>query len=69
MNVFVVYCHPSENSFTSEVKNSFLQGLKDAGHHYVISDLYKDGFDPVMSEEEYLREVFSEKAYEIAKNL
>ena len=40
MNVFVVYCHPSENSFTSEVKNSFLQELKDAGHHYVISDLY-----------------------------
>ena len=69
MNVFVVYCHPSENSFTSEVKNSFLRGLKDAGHHYVISDLYKDGFDPVMSEEEYLREGFYKSGDPIAEDI
>ena len=58
MNVLVVYCHPSENSFTSIVKNTFIKGLEDAGHTYVISDLYKEGFQPVMSEKEYLREGF-----------
>lgn len=58
MNVFVVYCHPSNNSFTYQVKESFINGLKDAGHEYVVSDLYAMGFDPVMSEGEYLREAF-----------
>ena len=58
MNVLVVYCHPCENSFTNIIKNSFIKGLEDAGHTYVISDLYKDGFNPVMSESEYIREGF-----------
>ena len=58
MNVLVVYCHPSENSFTGKVKDSFIKGLEDAGHTYVISDLYKEGFNPVMSESEYIREGF-----------
>ena len=58
MNVLVVYCHPSENSFTSEVKNSFVKGLEEAGHTYIISDLYAEGFNPVMSKEEYHREGF-----------
>ncbi|MGN0425741.1 MAG: NAD(P)H-dependent oxidoreductase [Acetatifactor sp.] len=58
MNVFVVYCHPSENSFTHTVKESFVKGLADAGHSYEISDLYADNFHPVMSEEEYIREGF-----------
>lgn len=58
MNVFVVYCHPSKNSFTHAVKESFIKGLEDAGHTYEISDLYADRFNPVMSEAEYLREGF-----------
>lgn len=58
MKVFVVYCHPSSSSFTCSVKKEFIRGLKDAGHSYEISDLYGDGFNPVMSEEEYLREGF-----------
>ena len=58
LNVLVVYCHPCENSFTNIIKNSFIKGLEDAGHTYVISDLYKEGFNPVMSESEYMREGF-----------
>ena len=50
MNVLVVYCHPSKNSFTHTVKESFIQGLKAAGHTYEVSDLYAEGFHPVMSE-------------------
>ena len=53
MKIFIVYCHPSKNSFTYEVKESFIKGLESAGHSYEISDLYADGFNPVMSEKEY----------------
>lgn len=56
MNVFIVYAHPSRDSFTSHVKNTFIKGLTDAGHTYVLSDLYQMKFNADMSEEEYLRE-------------
>ena len=44
MKVLVVYCHPSKNSFTHTVKESFIQGLEAAGHTYEVSDLYAEGF-------------------------
>lgn len=69
MNVLVVYCHPSQNSFTYSVKESFIKGLKDGGHEYEISDLYADKFNPVMSEEEYLREGFYRKDYPIPEDV
>lgn len=56
MHVFVVYTHPSDDSFTSHVRDRFIKGLIDNGHTYEISDLYKMGFRTDMSEEEYLRE-------------
>lgn len=58
MKVFIVYCHPSANGFTHSVKDSFIQGLEDGGHTYEISDLYADNFNPIMSENEYIREGF-----------
>ncbi len=56
MNVFVVFCHPSKDSFTHSILNSFLKGLKSAGHEYVISDLYDMKFKTDISEEEYIKE-------------
>ena len=56
MKVFVVYCHPSEDSFTRHVRDAFIRGLVDAGHEYVLSDLYAMGFRTDMSEQEYLRD-------------
>ena len=58
MKVFIVYCHPSENSLTREVRDSFIAGLKSAGHGYVLSDLYRMNFAADMSEDEYNREAF-----------
>lgn len=58
MKVLIVYCHPSSNSFTCEVKNEFIKGLEDSGHTYKLVDLYKMGFNETFSEEEYLREAF-----------
>ena len=56
MKVFVVYCHPSEDSFTRHVRDAFIRGIVDAGHEYVLSDLYAMGFRTDMSEQEYLRD-------------
>lgn len=69
MNVLVVYCHPSKNSFTHTVKKSFIQGLKAAGHTCEVSDLYAEGFHPVMSETEYLREGFCQLDHPVAEDV
>ncbi|MBE5851805.1 MAG: flavodoxin family protein [Lachnospiraceae bacterium] len=58
MKVFIVYCHPSKESFTNEVYKAFERGLRDAGHEVLISDLYDMNFNSDMSEEEYLRETY-----------
>jgi NAD(P)H dehydrogenase (quinone) len=50
LNVFIVYAHPSEDSFTRHIRDSFIAGLESAGHGYVLSDLYKMNFVTDMSE-------------------
>ena len=56
MKAFVVYCHPSEDSFTRHVRDSFIKGLVDSGNEYVLSDLYKMNFQTDITEKEYLRD-------------
>ena len=56
MKTFIVYCHPSDDSFTCQVRDSFIKGIVDGGNEYVISDLYKMDFKTDMSEKEYLRD-------------
>ena len=55
MRVFIVYCHPSDDSFTKNMCDAFIKGITDSGNEYIISDLYKMDFDPNMTEKEYLR--------------
>ncbi|MCL2759240.1 MAG: NAD(P)H-dependent oxidoreductase [Treponema sp.] len=56
MNILIVYAHPSDDSFSYNVKNHFIMGLEKAGHSYIVSDLYKMNFVTDISEAEYLRE-------------
>ena len=56
MKVFIVYCHPSEDSFTKNMCDAFIKGITDSGNEYILSDLYKMGFQTDMTEEEYLRD-------------
>ena len=56
MKAFIVYCHPSEDSFTRHVRDSFIRGVVDSGNEYILSDLYKMNFKTDMTEEEYLRD-------------
>ena len=46
MHVFIVYSHPSKDSFTKVVRDEFVKGLEAAGNTYEISDLYEMGFNP-----------------------
>ena len=55
-HVHLVYTHPSDLSFTREVRDAFLGGLNDAGHTHTVSDLYATGFRPELTAEEYERE-------------
>ena len=69
MNVFVVYCHPSKKSFTYEVYDNFLSGLKEAGHEIITSDLYEMNFRTDISEEEYLKETFYKADVPVAEDV
>lgn len=69
MKVFVVYCHPSEKSFTYSVYESFIRGLKFAGHEVIVSDLYKMNFQTDLTEEEYLRETYYRADVPVAEDV
>ena len=69
MKVFIVYCHPSEDSFTRNMRDAFIKGVTDSGNEYIMSDLYKMGFDPVMTEQEYLRDANYRDTPEVATDV
>ncbi len=53
MSALVVYCHPSEGSFTAAVRDLVLAELSRAGVETEVIDLYAEGFDPVLSAGEW----------------
>ena len=69
MKAFIVYCHPSENSFTRHIRDAFIQGVTDAGHECVISDLYRMVFQADMTEAEYLRDAHYRTTPDVAEDV
>ncbi|MBP5532871.1 MAG: NAD(P)H-dependent oxidoreductase [Lachnospiraceae bacterium] len=69
MRVFIVYCHPSEDSFTKNMCDAFIKGVTDSGNEYIISDLYKMGFQTDMTEEEYLRDAYYRNTPNVAEDV
>ena len=69
MKAFIVYCHPSEDSFTSHVRGAFIKGIVDSGNEYILSDLYKMNFKADMSEKEYLRDANYSDTPDIAEDV
>ena len=51
MRITVVHAHPSPNSFSRSLFRTVLEALD--GHDIDVCNLYDDGFDPVLSEEEH----------------
>jgi NAD(P)H dehydrogenase (quinone) len=55
MNVLVIVCHPLPESFNFTVADRIVQTLSQMGHTVKVHDLYKEGFEPVLSGEELSR--------------
>ncbi|ARO15025.1 NAD(P)H dehydrogenase protein [Ketogulonicigenium robustum] len=49
MKVHVIYAHPQEDSFNAALHRTVVDSLREAGHEVDDLDLYKDGFNPVLS--------------------
>lgn len=47
MRVLTIYAHHDPHSFCHGVLEQFTRGLRDAGHHSEVVDLYAIKFDPV----------------------
>ena len=45
----VIHCHPREGSFTAAVRDVVLHRLATAGAEVRLTDLYAEGFDPVLT--------------------
>lgn len=69
MKAFIVYCHPSEDSFTRNIRDAFIKGITDAGNEYILSDLYKMDFRSDMTEKEYLRDANYRDTDDYAKDV
>jgi NAD(P)H dehydrogenase (quinone) len=54
MTVVVVVAHPCTDSFTHATAEAAVRGLRAAGHHVEVLDLYAVGFRAAMSLEEHL---------------
>ena len=48
----IVFSHPYSKSFNKAILDNIVQKLDEIKEKYTIIDLNKDGFNPVMTEEE-----------------
>ena len=69
MKALIVYCHPSEDSFTRHVRDAFIKGITDAGNEFILSDLYAMDFRTDMSEKEYLRDANYRNTNDLAEDV
>ena len=52
MRALVVYSHPAEGSFNAAIRDLVVEKLRGAGAEVRMSDLYAEGFQPVLTTEE-----------------
>lgn len=53
MRLLVIFCHPSSESYGAALYETACRALRAAGHELKCHDLYREGFDPVLSTEEW----------------
>ena len=49
MRVLVVFAHPLEESYGAALREAVVQSLQEGGHIVDLCDLYREGFNPVLS--------------------
>ena len=52
MRLQVVHCHPLTDSFDHALYETIVGTLRTNGHDVVATDLYREGFQPAMTEAE-----------------
>jgi NAD(P)H dehydrogenase (quinone) len=67
VKAYVVYCHPNPESFTAAVRERAVNALRAGGNEVRVSDLYAEGFEPVMSLQERLTHKQPEQQSELAE--
>lgn len=65
MRVFIVYCHPDNDSTTRQLRDTFIEGLISSDIEYEISDLYGMDFRSDMTLSEYRREAYYNDSAEV----
>lgn len=55
MKVLIVLCHPLLSSFNTKIAGSARAAVEAAGHTPLFHDLYREPFNPVLTEEEFKR--------------
>lgn len=69
MKALVVYCHPSENSFSAAAKDVMSRFFEDNDIEYQISDLYGMNFVSELSAEEYDRECRMDETLPVSEDV
>ncbi len=65
----VIVAHPEPASFTLSVANAYCAAAAKRGHHVLLRDLYRMGFDPVLKASERLPDEPFEPAPDVAAEL
>src|ERR1700757_4223575 len=52
MRVLVIFAHPLGDSYAATLRNTVVAALKAGGQTVDLYDLYREGFDPVLSAQE-----------------
>jgi NAD(P)H dehydrogenase (quinone) len=62
MRVLVIFAHPRTESYNGQLAGAVRRALERAKHEVVFIDLYREGFDPVLSATE--RELYDHGHYD-----
>jgi len=57
MNVVVIVAHPNVKSFNRAIADAAAEALRKNGHTVLFHDLYGEGFDPILLDEEITKDV------------
>ncbi len=62
MRLQVVHCHPLTSSYNHALFRAIVETLQINGHEVVATDLYREGFQPAMTEHE--RATYMQESYD-----
>lgn len=62
MRIQVVHCHPLTTSYNHALFRTIVETLGQNGHEVVATDLYREGFQPALTEHE--RQTYMQEAYD-----